>query len=72
MLERDALGEAHASEVRALIALARCPRCRGRFRVLPCDVLPYKHYSVSVIVHLVGSYTAPGWGVSLREVAWSA
>ncbi len=68
VLEADAVGELQTVELEAQIALARCRRCGGRVRVLPCDVLPYKHYSVTVIAHLAGSYTH-GWQHSLRTVA---
>ena len=67
VLETDAVGELHAVEIEAQIALARCRRCERRVRVLPCDVLPYKHYSVSVIAQLAGAYTG-GWQDSLRVV----
>ncbi len=69
VLETDAVGELHAVEIEAQIALARCRCCERRVRVLPCDVLPYKHYSVSVIAQLAGAYTG-GWQDSLRTVAW--
>ncbi len=69
LLETDAVGELHAVEVGAQIALARCRRCRCRVRVLPCDVLPYKHYAVSVIAQLLAGYSH-GWWHSLRGVAW--
>lgn len=69
VLEVDAQGELQAVELEGQIALARCPRCRRRIRVLPCDVLPYKHYSVSVIAQLAAAYT-DGWQDSLRTVAW--
>ena len=49
LLERDELGELHTVELRVAIALARCPRCGTRPRVLPCDVLPRKQYSLAVI-----------------------
>lgn len=39
-------------------------------RVLPCDVLPYKHYSLAVIALLAGTYAQPSWAQSLRAVAW--
>ena len=70
VLERDEVGELHVVEVQAWIALARCARCGRRVRVLPCDVLAYKHYSVLVIGHLVSTYTEGGWTQSLRSAAW--
>lgn len=50
------------------IALARCPNCKGRFRVLPCDILPRKKYSFTLIVHLVGEYDQGDKG--LRAVVY--
>ncbi len=70
LFESDAMGEWFTVELEANIALAHCRRCRGRPRVLPSDVLPYKHYSVSVIAALAGAYTAAGWAESLRTVVW--
>ena len=69
LLEPDAAGELCAVPVRAQIALARCARCGARPRVLPCDVLAYKRYSLAVMSEELASY-AKG-GASLREVAWS-
>jgi hypothetical protein len=68
LLERDAAGELQSVEVEAVIALARCPRCGTRPRVLPYDVLPHKRYGLAVIAEQVGSYAT--WRQSLREVAW--
>lgn len=68
LLERDTEGERYTQEVHATLVLARCPCCGTRRRVLPYDVLPYKHYSLPVIAEQVTSY-AKG-GSSLREVAW--
>ena len=70
VLEADAVGELHTVEVDAQIALARCARCARRIRVLPSDVLAYKHYAVSVIAEQAGAYTTRGWEASLRSVAW--
>jgi hypothetical protein len=39
--------------------------------VLPCDVLPYKHYAVTVIAAAAGAYTTPGWSESLRSAVWA-
>lgn len=68
LLERDAFGELHTVEVEADIALARCPRCGTRARVLPCDVLARKRYSLGVIAEEIATYTQ--WMSSLRSVAW--
>jgi hypothetical protein len=50
------------------IALARCPVCKSRLRILPADILPYKHYSLAVIEHGVHLYNQ-GY-LSLRAVVW--
>jgi hypothetical protein len=71
LLEPDAAGELEAVELEATIALAYCPRCQGRVRVLPCDVLPHKHYSVAVIAAAAGAYTVPDWAESLRSAVWT-
>ena len=68
LLERDAYGEWHTIELKAAIALARCPRCGTRTRVLPYDILPYKRYSLAVISALVSTYAT--WSLSLRRVVW--
>jgi hypothetical protein len=68
VLERDAFGALHTVKLEADIALARCPRCGTRPRVLPYDVLPYKQYSLAVITALVIIYTTWDWG--LRDVVW--
>ncbi len=52
----------------ASIALARCPCCRARIRVLPCDVLPRKVYTLGVVHQSLAEY-AKG-DRSLRSVAW--
>ncbi len=69
LLERDEAGERVAEEVRARIALARCRCCGARWRVLPCDVIPRKQYSLAVMAEQMARY-AEG-GSSLREVAWN-
>ncbi len=68
LLERDAFGELHSVELKAAIALARCPQCGTRPRVLPYDILPYKRYSLAVITELVITYAT--WQWSLRGVVW--
>ena len=71
MLEPDGWGELETVELEATLALAYCPRCGARVRVLPCDVLPHKHYSVAVIAAAAGAYTPPDWSESLRGAVWS-
>ncbi len=68
LLERDEFGELCTVKLKADIALARCPRCGTRARVLPYDLLPYKQYSLAVITELVITYLS--WGWSLRGVVW--
>ncbi len=68
LLERDACGEWHSIAQQVDIALARCPQCGTRSRVLPYDILPYKQYSLAVITELVISYAT--WQHSLRDVVW--
>jgi len=70
LLEPDAAGELETVALEATIALAYCPRCRVRVRVLPCDVLPHKHYTVAVIAAATGAYTAADWTESLRSAVW--
>jgi len=67
-LERDEYGELVSLEVRATIALACCPRCKRRWRVLPSDALPRKVYSLPLIEHELALY-AKGER-SLRQVSW--
>lgn len=71
VLERDAVGEVHTVEHEADIALARCPHCGTRRRVLPCDVLPYKRYGLAVMAEQLAGYATGSWSRSLREVAWN-
>lgn len=68
-LEPDAHGVARVIRVEARIALACCEHCGSRPRVLPCDVLPRKHYGLAVIEHHL-SALAKG-DQSLRGVAWA-
>jgi len=69
LLERDEAGELESVELEAQIALARCRRCGTRPRVLPCDVLPRKHYGLAVIAEQAATYAT--WQQSLRAVVWS-
>jgi transposase InsO family protein len=56
LLEPDEHGVLQAVEEQATLALARCHRCRTRVRVLPCNVLPRKRYSLDLIEHEVRQY----------------
>jgi hypothetical protein len=70
LLELDEHGELRTVRLDAKVAIARCCRCKRRFRrVLPCDAVPRKTYGLPVIEHEVSEYT-PG-DRSLRKVAWS-
>lgn len=69
LLRKDEVGESTAQRTTIAIALARCPGCRRRWRVLPCDVLPRKRFSVPVIASHIRVYV--GGEKSLREVAWN-
>ncbi len=68
MLEKDGHGIDTVVKNQIKIALAKCPICKGRFRILPADILPYKHYTLPVIENGVRLYN-PGH-LSLRGVAW--
>jgi hypothetical protein len=51
------------------VALVLCGICAGRFRLLPADVLPHKHYGLAVIAS-IGSVHVEA-NKSLRAAAWS-
>ena len=68
LLERDDSEELQTVEVEAQIALARCPRCGTRPRVLPYDVMPRKRYALTVIGELTATYCQ--WTEGLRPVVW--
>jgi hypothetical protein len=70
VLTRDEHGELDSRRRDLRIVLARCDgTCKGRFRVLPSDVLPHKHYGLAVISSLAKA-TVLG-NKSLRVAAWS-
>ena len=68
MLEKDDYGIDTVIERKLKIALARCPICKCRWRVLPADILPRKLYSLPVIELCVCFYNRGE--LSLRQVAW--
>lgn len=68
ILGTDTLGLEILCRVLATIVLAFCPSCRHRPRVLPCDVLPRKTYSLPVIEKTGATYT--DGHQSLRAVVW--
>ena len=41
------------------IPLALCQGCKGRFRVLPEEILPYKHFSLPAIEDICQGYVQP-------------
>ncbi|MBM4061047.1 MAG: hypothetical protein FJ265_08110 [Planctomycetes bacterium] len=67
-LERDHFGQPMARRGQVALAMAFCARGH-RIRVLPCDMLRFKRYALSLIEHEVAAYLAGD--VSLRQVAWS-
>ena len=68
ILEKDDYGIDTVVERKVDIVLAKCPICKGRCRVLPADILPYKLYSLPVIEFSVSLYNRGD--LSLRQVAW--
>ena len=54
--------------MRLTVALARCPGCGHRPRVLPCDVLPRKRYGLGVIGYAMTRHVHEAR--TLREVVW--
>jgi len=67
-LEKDEYGIDTVVKRRIGIVLAGCPKCKGRCRVLPADILPYKRYSLPVIELSVRLYNRGD--LSLRHVTW--
>jgi len=66
-LRVDAFGCSQIVSSVARFAVAYCPKCKRRHRVLPCDVLPRKQYALPVIEKLTAVYTTGER--NLREVA---
>ncbi|MBZ0151733.1 MAG: hypothetical protein K8J09_09400 [Planctomycetes bacterium] len=69
LLTDDGEGELVAVLQILSIALVRCAICRGRFRLLPADVLPHKHYGLAVIASIAASHVEAN--KSLRTAAWT-
>ncbi len=67
-IEKDKHGIDIVVERQVKIALAKCPVCNSRFRILPADILPQKHYTLSAIELGVRVYNKGN--LSLRAVAW--
>ncbi|MBI4617566.1 MAG: hypothetical protein HY720_28400 [Planctomycetes bacterium] len=51
------------------VGFGRCPRCGGRWRLLPCDVLSRKRCGLAVLGHVVGGYD--DGADTLRRVVWN-
>lgn len=60
----DASGDLELTRTTATIALARCPDCGHRVRVLPADILPRKTFSLSAVERCCAKYLREG---SLRR-----
>jgi len=69
VLERDDYSMLVVVERTVEIALARCPVCKSRCRVLPADILARKLYGLTVIELSVSLYNQGH--LSLRSVVWS-
>jgi hypothetical protein len=67
-LEKDDYGIDTVVEAKVKIVLVKCPMCRSRYRLLPSDILPYKHYTLPVIELSVSHYNRGD--LSLRQVVW--
>jgi len=69
MLEKDDEGIDTVVKLTVVIVLVKCPICKSRFRLLPADILPHKHYSLPVIELSVSFYNRGD--LSLRRVVWN-
>jgi len=69
LLVDDGGGELVADVRMLSVALARCRACKGRFRLLPADVLPHKHYGLAVIASIAGAHVEAN--KTLRTAAWT-
>lgn len=69
LLVDDGDGEQVAALLTLSIALVRCAACKGRFRLLPSDVLPHKHYGIAVIASIAAAHVEAN--KSLRTAAWT-
>lgn len=68
VLRSDSAGVLSTFTERVTLALASCSSCRRRVRVLPCDILPGKTYSLQVIEKVTIAYAAGDR--TLRDLAW--
>ena len=69
LLVDDGDGELVAARLVLSIALARCAACKGRFRLLPSDVLPHKRYGLAMIATTAAAHVEAN--KSLRTAAWT-
>lgn len=69
LLADDGVGEPVAVRQVLSVALARCTICGGRFRVLPAEVLPHKHYGLAMIASTAAAHVEAN--KSLRTAAWT-
>ena len=69
LLVEDGSGERVSERQILSVALARCRICKGRFRLLPADVLPHKRYGLAVIGSITASHVEAN--KSLRTAAWT-
>jgi hypothetical protein len=68
MLEKDVEGVDNIVKRTLIIVLVKCPICKSRYRLLPADILPRKHYSLPVIELSVSLYNRGD--LSLFQVVW--
>ncbi|MGB3399206.1 MAG: hypothetical protein WBA34_03420, partial [Candidatus Deferrimicrobiaceae bacterium] len=68
ILEKDDYDIDTVVERKVKIVLVKCPICKGRYRLLPADILPYKLYTLPVIELSVSLYNRGD--LSLRQVVW--
>ena len=68
ILEKDDYDIDTVVERKVKIVLVKCSICKGRYRLLPADILPYKLYTLPVIEFSVSLYNRGD--LSLRQVAW--
>jgi hypothetical protein len=69
LLIDDGSGEKAAQRQVLAVALARCSGCKGRFRVLPAEVMPFKRYGLDVIATTAAAHAESNR--SLRTAAWT-
>lgn len=68
MLEKDECDIDTVVKSTIKVVLVKCPICKGRYRLLPADIVPYKLYSLTAIELSVRFYNQGD--LSLRHVTW--